>query len=81
MTQREDLIEELRRLPYDEVKIADFILAREKALLAEIEKPLKEALEYAWDSHTRIAELQWYKESIDEALAIIAKHGGQRDGD
>jgi hypothetical protein len=53
--------------------VDQYVLSRENAILSEIEKPLKEALEYAWDSHTRIAELQWYKESIDEALAIIQR--------
>ena len=98
---RDELIDELRRLPYDEVKIADFILAREKALLAEIEKPLKElsrqfeyfkayqnenlvygqTLESASENWSNMIDPSLDFGKIDEALAIIAKHGGQRDGD
>ena len=53
-------------------EMADYLIAREQALLAEIAKPLKDGI-----SGSGLGILS----QVDEALSIIAKHGGQRDGD
>jgi hypothetical protein len=103
MTQREELIKELKMRGFRtgcikalssengmtmfNAAIADFIIAREKALLAEIEKPLKDILvKYKAIDDGRIykifsREFGLMDEAVGKALAIIAKHGGQRDGD
>jgi hypothetical protein len=90
MTQRDSLDKDVRILLCDDRcllastrKVVDYIIAHDKALLAEIEKPLRAAK----DNMTPEAYSDPYHALVhahhrfQEALAIIAKHGGQRDGD
>ena len=56
--------------------LADFILRREEALLAEIEKPLKK--EYDFSGKTDMWKVaQEQSDAIDEALQIIEKARGK----
>lgn len=73
MTKRDELIKEMRAMdelgrfliPYD--YLADFILRREEALLAEIEKPLKRWMNSSSSDYVEAST------RVEDALNIIEK--------
>jgi hypothetical protein len=81
---RDELIKEIHQLPFDhpdadidEVEgiIADFVIAKQTAILSEIEKPLEEVHDMD-NLYCNCCEDT--NEAIDEALSIIQRIRGDK---
>lgn len=73
----EDEVEQCQYCDEIKPKLADFILAREKKMLEEIEKPLKEYKQAGKAIECNMINMSLMVNRIQESLATINKYKGE----